>query len=80
MQKLGNNLTGIVHVFQGDLTVNGHAPVAQGQSVCFQGHSVLLLSNTSAELVQFSTGELSDFYDGGMFSGNHYKNNKHLYK
>ncbi len=70
-----SKITGILYVFQGDLTINDEIKLLKGECVIFKDEEKPLnfKTNDSAELVLFLTDENGQYSEQGMFSGNQVK-------
>jgi len=65
-------LTGLLYVFQGSLTVNEDITLKKGESVIFKEEEISFKTDSKAELVLFFTDEAATYFAQGMFSGNQY--------
>jgi len=65
-------MTGLLYVFQGNISINEDIRLAKGESVILREELVTVHALETAELVFFVTDENAEYYDGGMFSGNKY--------
>ena len=66
------NLTGLLYTFQGHVEINNNTTLHKGESIIFNGEPISISAVETSELVLFFTDETSEYYDGGMFSGNKY--------
>lgn len=65
-----NELTGLLYVFQGNVMLNNDINLQKGESVLFKNEQIDINALETSELVLFFTDENSEYYDGGMYSGN----------
>jgi redox-sensitive bicupin YhaK (pirin superfamily) len=65
-----NELTGLLYVFQGNILLNNDINLLKGESVLFKNEQIDINAIETSELVLFITDENSEYYDGGMYSGN----------
>ena len=65
-----NELTGLLYVFQGNVVLNNDINLLKGESVLFKNEQIDINALETSELVLFITDENSEYYDGGMYSGN----------
>ncbi len=65
-----NELTGLLYVFQGNVVLNNDITLQKGESVIFKNEQIDINALETSELVLFITDENSEYYDGGMYSGN----------
>ena len=65
-----NELTGLLYVFQGNVVLNNGINLLKGESVLFKNEQIDINALETSELVLFITDENSEYYDGGMYSGN----------
>jgi redox-sensitive bicupin YhaK (pirin superfamily) len=64
-------LTGILYVFQGFAEINQEYKLNKGESIIFDDNTIINIDvQQGTELVLFLTNESSNFYSGGMYSGN----------
>ena len=66
----GSDLTALLYVYQGSVTVNGTILLAKQEALAFNGESISINTAPGAELVLFLTNENTPIYKEGMFSGN----------
>ncbi len=67
-----DGLTGLLYVFQGNITLNNNTNLIKGESVLFSNEQIEIKALETTELVLFIVNENAEYYDGGMFSGNTY--------
>lgn len=67
-------MTGLLYVFQGMVTVNSDLHLSKGESIVFKQEEISINALEKSELVLFLTNENSEYYDKGMYSGNQYAN------
>lgn len=65
-----NELTGLLYVFQGKVVLNNDINLLKGESILFKNEQIDINALETSELVLFLTDENSEYYDGGMYSGN----------
>lgn len=65
-----NGLTGLLYVFQGNVVLNNGINLQKGESVLFKNEQIGINALETSELVLFITDENTEYYDGGMYSGN----------
>jgi redox-sensitive bicupin YhaK (pirin superfamily) len=65
-----NELTGLLYVFQGNVVLNNDINLLKGESALFKNEQIDINALETSELVLFITDENSEYYDGGMYSGN----------
>ncbi len=63
-------LTGLLYIFQGNVNINEGIQLSKGESLVFKGEDISIKAIEKAELVLFLMDENSEYYDGGMYSGN----------
>lgn len=63
-------LTLLLYVFQGSATVNNSLSLSKGESVIIKDEENINIHSLQSEMVLFVTDETSEFFDGGMYSGN----------
>ena len=63
-------LTLLLYVFQGSATVNNSISLSKGESVIIKDEDSITINSLQSEMVLFVTDETSEFFDGGMYSGN----------
>lgn len=65
------NLTCLLYVFKGSVTVNDNIPLNKKESLLINNEAITInTTQHEAELVLFVTDENAEVYDGGMYSGN----------
>ncbi len=64
------NLTCLLYNFQGSTVVNGNINLAKGESIFIKDEDVSITTTDFSELVLFVTDENSEYFSGGMYSGN----------
>lgn len=67
-----DGLTGLLYVFQGEITLNNDMNLLKGESVILRNEQIDINALETSELVLFMTDENAEYYDVGMFSGNKY--------
>lgn len=65
-------MTGLLYVFQGEITTNEDLSLKKGESIVFKGEDLTIQATENSELVLFIMNENSTYFDGGMYSGNQY--------
>jgi redox-sensitive bicupin YhaK (pirin superfamily) len=65
-----SNLTCLLYVFNGSITVNEDISVAKRESLLIKNESITISSDNEAELVLFITDENAEYFSEGMYSGN----------
>ncbi|MNU28415.1 Quercetin 2,3-dioxygenase [compost metagenome] len=66
----GANLTALLYVFKGAITVNENISLAKKDSLLIKDEPVSIAASADAELVLFVTDENGAIFKGGMYSGN----------
>jgi redox-sensitive bicupin YhaK (pirin superfamily) len=64
------NLTCLLYVFNGNLSVNNSIELTKKDSLLLKNENITIQTNEETDLVLFVTDEAAECYDGGMFSGN----------
>jgi redox-sensitive bicupin YhaK (pirin superfamily) len=65
-----NNLSCLLYVFNGSITVNEEISLAKRDSLLFKNESIAISTDNEAELVLFITDESAEYFSEGMYSGN----------
>ena len=65
-----DNLTCLLYVFKGEVTVNNTINLRKKEGLVIKGEQVSIEAADEAELVLFVTDEEGEIFDGGMYSGN----------
>ncbi|MCS4168479.1 pirin family protein [Sphingobacterium sp. BIGb0116] len=65
-----DNLTGLLYVYQGSVTINPELSLEKNDSLIFRDEKFTISTSTGAELVLFLTDENSPIFKEGMYSGN----------
>ncbi len=64
-------LTAILYVFQGFASINSEYQLEKGESIVFDDNETININtHQNTELILFLTNESSNYYGGGMYSGN----------
>ena len=63
-------LTGLLYVFNGQVLVNEEIQLDKGESIVFHQEDIQVKALEGSELVLFLVDKESEYYDGGMYSGN----------
>ena len=66
------NLTCLLYVFDGSITVNNEIKLDKKDSLLIKNEVASIQTNENSDLVLFVVNEDVDYYDGGMYSGNKY--------
>lgn len=66
------DLTNLLYVFQGQVKINAEITLNKGESLLIKQEDVTITTDQTAELVLFTTDESSEYFDGGMYSGNQF--------
>lgn len=64
------NLTFLLYVFNGTVTVNEHIQLNKKESLIIKNETISIKSDNESELVIFVTNENAAYYSDGMYSGN----------
>lgn len=64
--------TGLLYVFQGEISTNEDTKLIKGESIVFKNEELTVQATEAAELVLFLIDENSTYYEKGMYSGNQY--------
>ena len=65
-----DNLTCLLYIFQGTVTVNDTIGLAKKESMVIRNEQITITANDDSELVLFVTDEQAEIFKGGMYSGN----------
>ncbi|MFA7650761.1 MAG: pirin family protein [Flavobacteriaceae bacterium] len=65
-------MTGLLYVFQGEISVNTYLNLTKGESIVFRNEDLKIQATENSELVLFIMNENSTYFGGGMYSGNQY--------